>query len=125
MNLLTTSLLVVSAVTLAIAGTPRNVFTGEISDTQCAMNVHSLSRSHQEMVTKSTMGTDAASCAKACVRRGGEWVLRSGDDVYRLKDQDDMEDYAGRKVKIIGILDKKTNTIDNIRIEPAPVRAAH
>ncbi|HKW16570.1 MAG TPA: hypothetical protein VJO35_03575 [Terriglobales bacterium] len=100
----------------------KNVFLGEISDSQCAMNVHSLSRSHQEMIEKSTMGTDAASCAKACIRRGGEWVLRDGDNVYRLKNQADVDLYAGQKVKISGVLDPKTNTIDNTHIEvfPAP-----
>ena len=100
------------------AGSSKSIFRGEISDTQCAMNVHSLSRSHQEMITKNTMGTDSASCAKACVRRGGEWVLRSGDDVYRLKNQAGMEDFAGERVQITGTLDTKTNTIENTAIEP-------
>jgi hypothetical protein len=91
------------------------------------MNIHSLSRSHDEMITKSTMGTDAASCAKACVRRGGEWVLKSGDDVYRLKDQAGIDNFAGQKVQITGTLDPKTNTIDNTNIEalPAPSRPQH
>lgn len=100
------------------AGSAKTVFRGEISDTQCAMNVHSLSRSHEEMIAKNTMGTDSASCAKACVRRGGEWVLRSGEDVYRLKNQAGIEDFAGEKVQITGTLDTKTNTIENTAIEP-------
>ena len=83
------------------------------------MNVHSLQRSHEEMIAKQTLGKDAASCAKACVRRGGEWVLRSGDNVYRLKNQDGMESFAGMKVEITGTLDPKTTTIDNTAIEPA------
>lgn len=99
------------------AGTPRSAFFGEISDSQCAMNVHSLSRSHEEMIKKKTLGTDAASCSRACVRRGGEWVLRSGDDVYHLLYQVGVEQFAGQKVKVIGTLDKKTNTIDNYHIE--------
>jgi hypothetical protein len=36
-------------VALATGGTAKSAFYGEISDSQCAMNVHSLSRSHQEM----------------------------------------------------------------------------
>jgi Protein of unknown function (DUF5818) len=103
----------------ASAGSANSRFRGEISDTQCAMNVHSLSRSHEEMLTKQTIGTDAASCARACVRRGGEWVLKSGDKVYRLNNQTGIEDFAGQKVEVTGTLDSKTNTIDNTNIEPA------
>jgi hypothetical protein len=92
-------------------------FYGEISDTQCAMNVHSLSRSHEEMVKKGTLGHDAASCARTCVRRGGEWVLRSGDVVYRLKNQSGVDQFAGDKVRITGSLDPKSKAIDNAHIE--------
>lgn len=95
----------------------RTSFFGEISDSQCAMNIHSLSRSHEEMIKKRTLGTDAASCARACVRRGGEWVLRSGDDVYHLLYQAGVEQFSGQKVKIVGTLDEKTHTIDNYHIE--------
>ena len=103
----------------ATAGTPRSEFFGEISDSQCALNVHSLSRSHDEMIKRSTLGTDAASCSKACVRRGGEWVLRLGESVYRLLDQTGVEAFAGQKVKVTGTLNAKTKTIDNHRIEAA------
>jgi len=117
-------LVLAGSIALATAGTTKSMFHGEISDTQCAMNVHSLSRSHEEMITKNTMGTDSASCAKACVRRGGEWVLRSGDNVYRLKNQAGMEDFAGEKVQIMGTLDPKTNTIDNSGIEVMTSKSA-
>jgi len=99
------------------AGTQRNSYLGEISDSQCAMNVHSLSRSHEEMIKRRTLGTDAASCSKACVRRGGEWVLRSGENVYHLLYQAGVEQFAGQKVKVIGTADSQTNTIDNYHIE--------
>jgi hypothetical protein len=111
------TLVVLSAVAFANAASTRNVFSGEISDSQCAMNVHSLSRSHQEMIKRKTLGTDAASCARACVRRGGEWVLRSGEVVYRLQNQDGVDEFAGQQVKVTGSLDSATNTIDNQRIE--------
>ncbi|HWH60596.1 MAG TPA: hypothetical protein VN682_23415 [Terriglobales bacterium] len=100
-------------------GKERTEYIGEISDSQCAMNVHSLSRSHEEMIKKRTLGTDAASCARACVRRGGEWVLRSGDDVYHLLYQAGVEQFSGQKVKVVGTLDEKTHTIDNYHIEAA------
>lgn len=71
------------------------------------------------------MGTDAPSCARACIRRGGEWVLRSGDEVYHLKNQAGVEVYAGEKVKVTGALDPKTNIIDNHEINLLTVRVAH
>lgn len=120
MRLIRLAVCLVALSSLAWTGSVKTTFRGEISDTQCAMNVHSLSRSHEEMIEKKTMGTDAASCARACVQRGGDWVLRSGDDVYRLKNQTGMEDYAGQKVQITGTLDLKTNTIDNTNIELTP-----
>ena len=113
-------LFLLAAIASARAGPSKARFQGEISDTQCAMNVHSLSRSHEEMIRKQTIGRDAASCAKACVTRGGEWVLRSGDDIYRLKNQAGIEEFSGQKVQITGTLDTKTNTIDNTNIEAAP-----
>ena len=115
-----TAVFVLASVALVAAGSVKTTFHGEISDTQCAMNVHSLSRSHEEMIEKNTMGTDAASCARACVRRGGEWVLRSGDNVYRLKNQAGIEEFAGEKVQITGTLDSKTGTIDNTGVETTP-----
>ena len=112
------SLLLATAV--ASAGTAKSAFHGEISDTQCAMNVHSLSRSHEEMISKNTFGTNAMSCARECVRRGGEWVLRSGDIVYRLKNQTGVQEFAGQQVQVAGTLDAKSGTIDNVAIEVEP-----
>lgn len=119
MKALKISLLFMATIALA-RGSSQSVFRGEISDTQCAMNVHSLSRSHQEMIEKQSLGTDAASCAKACVRRGGEWVLRSGEDVFRLKNQEGMDVFAGKQVEIKGMLNSRTKTIDNLSVEAAP-----
>ena len=117
MKSLNGALFLILSAALATGTTRKSVFGGEISDSQCAMNVHSLSRSHEEMTSKKTMGTDAASCAKACVRRGGEWVLRSGEKVYRLKNQTGAEEFSGKKVKVLGTLDDKTDSIDNSGIE--------
>jgi hypothetical protein len=85
---------------------------------------HFEGRSHEEMITKNTIGTDSASCAKACVRRGGEWVLRPGDDVSRLKNRAGIENFAAQKVQITGTLDTKTNTIENTGIEVLKSKAA-
>ena len=119
------ALVVLFAVALSGAGSAPKVFSGEISDSQCALNVHSLSRSHEEMIKRKTLGTDPASCARACVRRGGEWVLRSGNDVYRLQNQEGVDEYAGQQVRVSGGLDSTTNTIDNERIEITGSEATH
>ena len=103
---------------LTSAGSSERVFHGEISDSQCALNVHSLSHSHKEMLAKHTFGTDEASCARACVRRGGEWVLRSGDVVYHLANQDGLDEFSAQQVRVFGTLDSTGHTIDNTRIEP-------
>jgi hypothetical protein len=117
MRLLLTALIVLASPGLVDAGASDSVFKGEISDSQCAMNVHSLTRSHEEMIRKQTIGRDAASCARECVRRGGEWVLRSGQKVYRLKNQAGINEFAGQPVKVMGTLDRTTSTIDNTQIE--------
>ena len=111
-------LVVFSAIAFALGGAAKSTFRGEISDTQCAMNVHSLSRSHAEMIARNTLAKDPASCAKTCVGRGGEWVLRSGDDVFRLKNQAGLEHFAAEEVRVVGVLDSRSNTIDNTDIEP-------
>ena len=82
-------------------------FRGEIADTQCALNVHSLTRSHEEMIKAKQMGTDAASCARYCVRNmGGSFVLLASKDlVYRLDNQALAETLSGRRVRITGTLD--------------------
>ena len=95
----------------------RRTFVGEISDSQCAMNVHSLTRSHQEMLKSKSMGGSAAECAIYCVKYlGGDYVLSSKTDVFRLDDQGQAAPLAGQAVKLVGILGPK-NTIHVISIE--------
>ena len=45
------------------------------------------------------------------VSQDGAFVLRAGDLVYRLDDQQQAKTYEGQKVKIGGTLDKQSNTI--------------
>src|ERR1700723_1729302 len=78
-------------------------FYGEVSDSQCALNVHSLTRSHQEMLKSKSMGGTATECALFCVKyHGGDFVLSSKKDVYRLDDQNTARSFAGRKFQITG-----------------------
>jgi hypothetical protein len=99
-------------------GADEKTFRGEIADSQCALNVHSLSQSHKEMIAmKPEIKTDA-DCARFCVKeRGGRFMLQTKDKVYKLDAQVLAEQWAGQKVKVTGTLDLKTNTITVDRIE--------
>jgi hypothetical protein len=100
-------------------GGDEKAFTGEIGDTQCAMNVHSLDKSHKEMLKVKSVGKTAADCTLYCIKnRGGRFVLQYKDKVYRLDKPELVEPYAGQKVRVIGTLDPQTETIEVRRIDP-------
>jgi hypothetical protein len=100
-------------------GGDEKTFKGEIADTQCALNVHSLSQSHKEMIEMKPEVKTNADCARFCVKeRGGRYVLQTPDKVYKLDAQVLAEQWAGLKVKIIGTLDPKTEIITVRTIEP-------
>jgi len=100
-------------------GADEQTFKGEIADTQCALNVHSLSRSHKEMIGMKPEIKTNAECARYCVKeRGGRFVLQTKDKVYKLDAQVIAEQWAGLKVKITGTLDPKTEMISVRTIEP-------
>jgi len=101
------------------AGEREQLFRGEISDSQCALNVHSLSRSHAEMLKKKNIGTTNAECARYCVKYlGGVFVLSVKEKVYKLDNQELADKYAGQKVRLTGVLDAQTNTIAVRDIQP-------
>jgi hypothetical protein len=94
------------------------VFHGEIADSQCAFNVHSLTQSHKEMLQEKTAGASNSDCVWYCVKqRGGRFVLQNKEKVFKLDLQAIGREYAGRKVKITGTLAAKTNTIHVKSIE--------
>ena len=93
-------------------------FYGEISDSQCAMNIHSLTRSHQEMLKSKSMGGTPTDCTLYCVTyHGGDFVLSSKKDVLRLDDQNAARTFAGKKVKVIGKMEADKKTIHIVKIE--------
>lgn len=95
-----------------------HVFHGEVSDSQCAMNVHSLTRSHQEMLKSKSMGGTSNSCSVYCIEHlGGSLVLSAGKNVYRLDRPDLVHGFEGQRVKVTGTLDSKVNQIHVIKIE--------
>jgi len=94
------------------------VFRGEVSDSQCALNVHSLTRSHQEMLKSKSMGGTSNTCAVYCIEHlGGYLVLSAGKDVYRLDRADLVHGFEGRRVKITGTLDTKLKQIHVLSID--------
>ena len=97
------------------------VFHGEVSDSQCALNVHSLTRSHREMLKSKSMGGTANTCAVYCIEHmGGYLVLSSGKDgkdVYRLDRADLVHGFEGHRVIITGTLDPKLNQIHVLKID--------
>jgi hypothetical protein len=106
------------AVTSAAHGQNMKVFRGEVSDSQCALNIHSLTRSHQEMLKSKSMGGTANTCSTYCIEHlGGYLVLSSGNDVFRLDRADLVHGFEGQKVKVTGVLDAKLKQIHVLKIE--------
>jgi hypothetical protein len=102
----------------AALGQASRVFHGEISDSQCALNVHSLTRSHQEMLKSKSMGGTSNTCSVYCIEHlGGYIVLSAGDDVYRLDRTDLVHGFEGRRVVITGTLDAKLKLIHVLKID--------
>src|SRR5579872_1275594 len=102
----------------AAHGQEAKTFRGEVSDSQCALNVHSLTRSHQEMLKSKSMGGTSNTCAVYCIEHlGGYLVLSSGKNVYRLDRADMVHGFEGRRVVINGVLDTKLNQIHVIKID--------
>ncbi|MGA7908682.1 MAG: hypothetical protein WCA16_14835 [Candidatus Sulfotelmatobacter sp.] len=102
-------------------GQAAKVFRGEVSDSQCALNIHSLTRSHQEMLKSKSMGGTSSTCSMYCITNlGGYLVLSSGKDgknVYRLDRADLVHGFEGQKVKILGTLDNRTNLLHVLKID--------
>ncbi len=108
------------ALVLASSLTRATTFHGEIGDSSCALNVHSLSQSHQEMLKNKSIGTTDAECARHCVAHlGSSFVLVIKKEVYHLDDQKEAEKWAGQTVIVTGELDAKKNLIAVKTIEPA------
>lgn len=103
---------------VAAVGQSAQAFRGEVSDSQCALNVHSLTRSHQEMLKSKSMGGTANTCAVYCIEHlGGYLVLSAGKNVYRLDRADLVHGFEGRRVVITGVLDPKVNQIHVLKID--------
>ena len=106
-------------ISLQVRGGNEKTLKGEIADTQCAFNVHSLSQSHKEMIGMKPEIKSDADCVRYCVKeRGGRYALQTADKVYKLDAQVLAEQWAGLKVKVVGTLDPKTDVITVQSIQP-------
>jgi hypothetical protein len=95
-------------------------FKGEISDSQCAFNVHSLTKSHEEMLKSKSgaAGHTAATCSIYCISQlGGKFVLTFKGHVYHLDNQDLPRRFVGQKVRLRGTLDEKGDSIHVVSID--------
>jgi len=87
----------------ALAAPAKQTFTGVITDSECGSAGHVVMR----------MGPTDAECTYACIQaHGASYVLLAGKTVYNLSNQQLPEQYAGRRVRVTGTLDAKTNTIN-------------
>ena len=94
-------LVVLLSVLPPVASQSGSTFVGTISDEMCALD-HSAMR----------MGPTDAECTRACVEEhDAAYVLVDGAAVYRLSDQQAPKPFAGKKVKVVGTLDKASSTI--------------
>jgi len=99
-------------------GQSSRVYRGEVSDSQCALNVHSLTRSHQEMLKSKAMGGTSNTCSMYCIEHlGGYLVLSVGKDVFRLDRADLVHGFEGQRVEVTGVLDKKLNQLHVLKID--------
>ncbi len=106
------------ALASAAYGQASHVYRGEVSDSQCAMNVHSLTRSHLEMLKSKSMGGTSNTCSVYCIEHlGGYLVLSAGNDVYRLDRADLVHGFEGRRVVITGVFDPKLKQIHVVKID--------
>jgi hypothetical protein len=89
------------------------LFLGEISDSQCAFNVHSRHSNHEEMIKTNTMGNTPEECVRTCVRRDGRYVLVDvvNKKIYQLDNQTEAGKFAGKGVRIDGIYDKAADLL--------------
>ena len=86
-----------TAVAFLAAAPTKQTFTGRITDSMCARADHSGMK----------MGDTDAECTTACVRsHGALYVLWDGMHSYELSNQIVPEQFAGKKVKITGNLEK-------------------
>ena len=98
--------LVVTSAVLSFAGESKT-YVGVITDTMCVGD-------HAAMKV-----TPDAKCVMDCVRDGKafQYALLDGTKIYKLSDQETPARFAGRKVRVTGVLYTKTSILKVERID--------
>ena len=96
------------------SGTPRTVPNAKRlpDESQNPSKVESSSTSATQAKPRPFMGT--------VVHQGKDYMLRAGDLEYKLDDPVQARGYEGRNVKVMGNLDRQSNTIHVQAIEASP-----
>ena len=105
---------------LAFSGTERTlVIIGEVSDSQCAFNVHSNGSSHDDVIKSNVLGHTAEECTRNCVRMGGKYVLVDvlHKKVYHLSNPEIAEPFAAKKVRVKATL-VENDVLSIVSIDP-------
>jgi hypothetical protein len=101
---------VVLLLTLAVpaAAAPPTTYVGVITDSMCNTD-------HQAMKV-----SPDSKCVRDCVGDTStfKYALSVGTRTYLLSDQETPATFAGRKVRVTGILYRKTNILKVERIDP-------
>jgi hypothetical protein len=107
---------VLALLAVGFAAAADMTYSGEIMDSACAKT-----GSHEGMMKAHPGMKDAKACTLGCVKAGAKFVLydAASKTVYELDDQQKPMQFAGDKVKVMGTLDKTTNTIHVTDIKPA------
>jgi hypothetical protein len=96
------ALLVSLLLSVQTAGQRTQTFTGVVIDDMCATVGHD----------RMQMGPTDRECTIACVMaHGSSYVLEDGKTVYKLSDQKLPQEFAGQRVRVVGTLDAKNQTI--------------
>jgi hypothetical protein len=88
-------------------------YTGEIMDSSCAK-----AGSHAGMEKEHNMTSDSL-CTQTCVKMGAKYVLFMNGKAYDLDDQTKPANFAAKRVKVTGKMDKANKTIKVENISPA------
>ena len=88
-------------------------YTGQIMDSACAK-----AGSHAGMEKEHNLTSDS-SCTQTCVKAGAKYVLFMNGKAYDLDDQTKPANFAGKRVKVTGKMEKGSNSIKVENISPA------
>jgi streptogramin lyase len=100
-------LVVFGAGSVVASAQNKQTFVGVITDTMCGKD-HSMMKDPPD-----------GKCVLDCVKAGAKYAIHDGKAVYALSDQETPAKYAAQKVKVVGILDPKTNVIKVESIQAA------